>query len=306
MLDDLIYQTLCNIPELKSLLALYKNKVAIFQDKAPADDDQNWGSALYPRIVYVVNSKYSPNRNTSGMLLVNVLCNTDNTVKPEDFSDLVIGNLSELFFAQNGTITCSLWNRADSFKQPYMGNYEQPFTSITSGDEVAKVTCKTFAFDLIEFPQGLSTNPDPVEGLNKWTKKVLPQCTVIGQDSFDDTWQAGNLKPAIYWQTKEGSSEIKATYSVSWVKATLVGHVIASTQTTRHSLASELMNQLSLQGEVPLCDNSPMLITNVSYNANGNPVKDGQITISVTYGILRRDYAGVRLLNINKKVNSND
>jgi hypothetical protein len=305
VLDDVIYRTLCNIPDLKSLLAIYKSQPAIFQDSAPADDDQNWSSEKYPRIIYVINSKYSPERDTSGMLLVNILCSADNTVEPEDFSDIIIKNLSELFFNQDDAIVCALWNRTDSFKQAYMGNFEQPFTSITSGDAIAGVTCHTYAFDLIGFPQELSTNPDPIDGLNRWTKAEFPQCAVIGYDDFDSTWQAGDLKPAIYWRTKEGAAEVKATYSVSWVKATLVCHIFAGSQTAGHRLINALINQLSIQGEIPLSDNSPMLVTNVTYHANGNPAKDGQIAVSVTYGILRQNCTGAKLLNINKRVISN-
>jgi hypothetical protein len=299
VLEKLIYKKLCSISELTSALATYKEQPAIFYGMAPEEDAAGWSTAKYPRIVYFINSKYNAERSSSGLLLINLLCSAENTIMPDDFSDIIIGNLSELFFVGETTTTCSLWNRTDSFKQLYMGSFEQPYTSITSGTEESKIICRTHTFDLIEFPPEISTNPDPIVGLNEWMKVKFPQCSIIGQDILSETWKAQDSTPAIYWRTKAAISELKTTYSVAWVQATMVCHVISDSPVARRKWISEIVNRLSIEGEIALSDKSPMIITHLEYNANGNPIIDGQITVLGTYGILRRDFASIKLQNIN-------
>ena len=52
-------------------------------------------------------------------------------------------------------------------------------------------------------------------------------------------------------------------------------------------MAADIVNRMSIDGEIIMLDNSPMFIRKLQANYKSDYLKDGQITVSVHYGLLR-------------------
>lgn len=292
MLEDLIYKALTKTPEISDALVRYGGNPAVFLNLAAQDNAEGWnGKSQYPQIVYFVDQQYHPERKTSGVLQVDFLCDEDCSIVPEDMEDAIVGAMSELFLTEGSTTTCVLWNRSDSFEQPHRsGNSDEP-----------KIAGETHSFDLYQFPSQITTNPDPIFALNSWTKHVVPNCVLIGYDDLPDLWRATDQRPAVYWRTTGTLSAVRTSHAVAWVDVTLVGHVVADSPTERQKWIQAIVSQMSLDGEIPLADGSPMIIKRIAYSSAANPIRDGQITVTGTYGILRNQTAQLPLKKISIK-----
>ena len=52
--------------------------------------------------------------------------------------------------------------------------------------EGKEVWCKEMAFDILEYPEQFSTDPDPVLAVAAYIKKIFPETTVLGIDNVGD------------------------------------------------------------------------------------------------------------------------
>lgn len=72
-----------------------------------------------------------------------------------------------------------------------------------------------------------------------------------------------------------------------WITATLKGHVINPNVAKRKQVAEMVVRQLLLDNRAYMSDKSPMNFESVSVNDGYDPFKQGQIHLSVRYGILK-------------------
>jgi len=290
VLENIIYKVLTGSPQIADSVARYGKKPAIFFKMAAPDNDANWNNKhQYPQIVYFVDQQYHPERKAEGMLQIDFLCDEKCHIVPEDMGESIVKIISELFLTKGNTTTCILWNRSDSFDQPGTGQNAAGEYSISG---------ETHSFDLFQFPAQITTNPDPILALNMWTKKAFPMCVLIGYDNLPDIWRPTDQRPALYWRTTGTISAVKTSFAVAWVDVTIVGHVIAGSPSERQKWIRGIVNSMALSGEIALKDGSPMVIRRIAYASSANPIRDGQITITGRYGILRNQNVQPILRNI--------
>lgn len=287
MLDNLIYKTLTGHDQLAGMLAKYDGQPAIFYQQAPQDTDRKWDEINYPMIAYVSDNQYNPERKSAGTLMVDVFTTKNNDLGPEDISPTIVETLSELFLTGEGTTICIVWNRTDTFKQQIRDESEP------------EISGNTISFDILEFPPQISVNPDPVLALNQWLKTIAPQGVFIGYDSLPESLRPTDTNPAFYWRAAGAGSVVKNTYAVAWLEAQIVGHIFCPSPAERLKWIRAITDKLAIQGFVALSDGSPMIVNRIAYNPAANPLHEGQITITGTYGVLKDAVDAPKLNHIN-------
>lgn len=287
MLDSLIYKTLESSDKLAGMLAQYDGQSAIFYQQAPQDTDKKWGEIHYPMAVFSSDDRYNPERKSSGVLNIDVFCTDNNTVGPDDISPVIVDILSELFLTGEKTTICVVWNRTDTF------------TSKPADESNPVVTGNTVSLDILEFPLQVSTNPDPVLAINQWTKATARQSVVIGYDDLPESFRPTDTQPAVYWRTAGAGSIVKNTYAVAWMEAQIVGHIFCPSPAERLKWIRTITDKLAIQGFIRLSDGSPMIVNRISYNPAADPLHEGQITVTGTYGVLKDTVDAPKLNHIN-------
>ncbi len=151
-------------------------------------------------------------------------------------------------------------------------------------------------FEVVYFPTQVSLETDLVEVVNTWTKKYFGQATILGSDLVQDIWKPIIDNPAIYWRYKKLKMQ-RVDHGLSWVEGTLIGHVIAPTCSEKNKWIKAITEQIALQDEFSMSDNSPMFVQEISARNNHNALKKGQINLVVKYGILQKKENALKLKN---------
>lgn len=122
-------------------------------------------------------------------------------------------------------------------------------------------------------------DPDPIDGMVKWTNKRFDYQTNPKE------WLPSDIKPAVYWR----QAQVMSVESRNWggfINAQLRGHVISPSLEIRKQATEIIVRKLLTSGHTHLSDGSVMLFRGVTSNDGYNPFTDGQITLNVRYGIL--------------------
>lgn len=283
MIEPLILKALRRPRAITDLLTTFKGNPAVFYMQAPTDKDAGWATLQYPRADYTVDWTYNPERKAAGAVEINVWClNTGAMVPPEDIGEVIREELRDLFMTDDtGEVYALEWQRTDSFEA---GGQNEPLTIGV-----------TLRFDLLAFPVQATTDPDPVEGLNDWIKAAAPEAKVVGVDKLPELFRPMPDTPVIYARLGSDGSQMRNSYAVAWMDVQMPVHVFAPSTTARQLLCRQLCNALALDGECRLRDGSPMLIRSVAINASANPLRQGQLTVTGRYGVLRREQPGTLL-----------
>lgn len=292
MMEELIRKQLVGADPLQGALAKFQDQPAVFYREAPQDKDAGWkGKTQYPMLLFDCDDRYDPERKTSGTLLADILCTENTLLGPEDISPRVIDILSDLFLSQGDMTVCIVWNREDAFTQARSGR--------TDGRPV--ISGQTVTFDLLAFPAQSSINPDPIKAINEWTKDAAPGSILISHDSLPEAFRATDSTPAIYWRTASLSeSSAQSSYACAWMDVQLAGHIMLPSPTLRQQWIRTLTDRLSVEEKIKMPDGSPLLIRKIAANTAANPLTDGQISVSATFGVLRNQMKGIPLNNIIK------
>lgn len=64
-------------------------------------------------------------------------------------------------------------------------------------------------------------------------------------------------------------------------------HILCPESETRMKIAAAIANRMSLDGEIIMLDHSPMFINRLQANYKSDYLKEGQIFVTVHYGLLR-------------------
>lgn len=298
MIERLIYEQIKTDNQIKGLLAVYKQEPAFFYQKSPIDSDKGWLMPCYPRVDYNIDMMYDPERKMAGTLSINIWCTDDCPPVGDDDPDKAIEKrLIELiggtFYTGSDRATvCAIWNRSDAF------DYERN-TSMRKEGTTPEIFGITILFDLLEFPEQITTTPDPILGANSWIKQQFPQMVAIAHDDTPPIYKPTDENPAIYWRFIGADTGNKQTYAVTWYTGHFAAHVIAETVTERNKWTKAIIEQLQLWQEIILADSSPMFINRITVRNHADPLRDGQIELTGTYGVLdqhRKEEAGIRLM----------
>lgn len=125
------------------------------------------------------------------------------------------------------------------------------------------------------------TEPDPVEGMKRWTERVFPNLQTNPLH-----WKPTDDKPALYWRQASIQSVETMNWG-SWIVAKLHGHIISPDVSIRKQWTENVVRQLALDKRTSLSDKSKMMFLNVSADSGYDPFSVGQIQLEVRFGILR-------------------
>ena len=280
--------------QLGGMLAVFDGQPAFFYQKAPHDDTPGWGTPKYPRLDFNVDMRHDPERKTEGTMTFNIVCSREcPDIGGQDPDRAIEARLMELvsgtFYTGSDRATvCAEWERSDEFV------YESGEKSNNTPPEVYGLTV---TFSIMAFPEQITTTPDPIQGLNAWTKRHFPKMTAIAYDDMPPVWKPTDENPAIYWRFTGTSSTNRQSYSVAWYTGTFAAHVIAESVAERNKWTKAIIEWAQLEGEVILPDTSPMFINRIAVRHNADPLRDGQLELTGQYGVLRVEDAQIRLLH---------
>ncbi len=275
-LEDLIYNRLIQRTELTEKLARFEDVPAVFYQSPPGDQASGWkNKQQYPRLDFIVDLQANTERQTSGLMTLNIWCN-EAGIQPEEIEPEVQNALRDIFMQPaEQPPYCLRWVRSDNFELK---------SNTTKGSHVIGITA---LFDVLAFPNQETTDPDPVMAMNQFIREWEPEAVVIGADTLPDYFMANNMKPAFYFRLAALSLE-RETNTVVWMNASIAGHIFAPAAESRLKWLKYLVDTLSLKGEVTMLDTSPMFIRSIKADSAVDYLATGQLQLNVRFGILRR------------------
>lgn len=275
----MIEQALCEHLKSQSVLdpylATYNDALAIFNQEAPDDQDDLWNNGpQYGRIVFAVDLEGDPERTMGGQLAVDIMCHEEGT--PPEEIEPIIRSLIHGYFFSNGTFTVAAqWKNSSYFTQP--------------NDRV--LGC-TLTFELLGFPILTTSEPDVIARVNKWTSETFEKIHVINHDILPSkAWKPTDGDSAVYWRlvTDTPAGWIPDTFQTSWRIAHIKCHVFSADNATALEVSRnittymQIVKRIMKEGEAPLMVNRR---NNVDMAAD--PLRTGQVTAEVTYGVVVR------------------
>lgn len=285
-IEDLIYKRLSEAESLTKYLARYAGQPAIFTPEAPGDREAGWGRATqYPRAVFNFDMQADGERKSAGTLSVTLICRNDSEAVPELIEPAVKKALKDVLLKDdNGTLYAFAWARTEGFSMTEEKN------ELLIGSEIR--------FDIMEYPQQETTDPDPVVAMSRYIKELYPDSIVVGIDKMADETEASKEAPVFYCRLTE-IEKLEETNTVVWMNGKIAISLLCPDGTTRLKMAAAVLNSLSLDGEVTMLDDSPMFMERLTANLKSDYLKDGQIFATGRYGLLRYKAVGYPLRHPN-------
>lgn len=285
-LEDLIYKRLSEAESLTKYLTLYAGQPAIFTPEAPGDREAGWGRATqYPRAVFNFDMQADGERKSAGTLSVTLICRNDSEAVPELIEPAVKKALKDVLLKDdNGTLYAFAWARTEGFSMTEEKN------ELLIGSEIR--------FDIMEYPQQETTDPDPIMAMSRYIKELYPDSIVVGIDEMADETEASKETPVFYCRLTE-IEKLEETNTVVWMNGKIAISLLCPDGATRLKMAAAVLNSLSLDGEVTMLDDSPMFMERLTANLKSDYLKDGQIFVTGRYGLLRYKAVGYPLRHPN-------
>lgn len=275
-LEELIYNRLIERPTLTEKLTRFKGIPAVFYQSSPGDQAGGWAKdQQYPRIDFVVDLQANAERQTSGLMTLNIWC-SESGIQPEEIEPEAQSALRDMFMQPDEQPPyCLRWLRSDSFE---------------SKDRTEKglhVIGITVLLDVLAFPCQETTDPDPIMAMNQFIREWEPKAVIIGVDKLPDYYMAQEEEPAFYFRLVALNLE-RETNTMAWMDANIAGHIFAPTVDARLQWLKYLVDSLAIQGEVTMLDTSPMFVKNIKADSAADYMVRGQLQLNVRFGILRR------------------
>lgn len=272
MIEQALREHLISQAELASFLTTYSGQPAVFNQEAPSDKDELWGTGTkYGRIVFAEDIQGDPERTMGGTLVVDIQCTKEGAL-PEDIEPIIRKLINGYFFS-NGTFTVAAQFKNSSY-----------FTEPT--DQV--IGC-TVAFDLLAFPKLTTSEVDTIARLNEWTSKI-DNLHVINHDTLPAAaWKPQGKDTAVYWRVsqEQPAGWIPDTFQTIWRAAIIKGHVFSEDMATAIAATRSIQTKLYTDKRLLKKGESPIMVNrNNSANDGADPLRTGQITVEATYGII--------------------
>lgn len=270
-LKQLIYKRLTEQKELCGMLATYANQPAVFDTEAPDDGQDGWGGkSQYPRITTVLDMQANEERSSVGTLNITIYTERTSMVilridalAKECFRDLLIN-------PEDGGPYSFAWARTDPFLV-----------------EGTNVIGQEISFDIMEYSNQETTDPDPVVALSHYIKEMYPETTVLGVDRIGEFTDASR-NPTFYCRLvtmdKVNGNNMN---TVAWMDCRIAVHLLCPDKATNLKMISAVLHKLSTDERVILLDKSPMSITGVQLDRQADYLKQGQLVITGHFGVLK-------------------
>lgn len=273
-LEQLIYSRFANSKNLTKCLAVFKEHPAIFNPEPPDPILEEWrGGKQYPQVIYNFDMQANEERKSIGTLTVTLICQNTTDVMPETIEPEIKKCLRDVLIKpENSSPYAFAWARTDTF------SVQEKKNDLLIGSEIR--------FDILEYPDQQTTDPDPIMAANQYIKEIYPECLVIGLDRMNEIVEATRETPVAYCRLIAIEKD-RETNTVAWMDGKIAVHILCPDSDTRIKMATAIANQLSLDGEVIMLDGSPMFVKRLQVNYKSDYLKDGQIFVTVHYGLLR-------------------
>lgn len=262
-LSELIFKRLSADENLQTMLATYAGAPAIFDSEFPADQQEGWeGATQYPRICYRIDMQVNQERSSAGTLYVAMYTDKTSTII-EDIETAVKHCLQDVLMKPAGEAPfCVAWARTESY-----------------AIEGKEVWCKEMAFDILEYPEQFSTDPDPVLAVAAYIKKIFPETTVLGIDNVGDFVETSRT-PVFYCRL----ANIQHTTghcmnTISWFVGKIAVHLIYPGAGTRLKTLASINQKVAIDEEIIMLDDSPMTIQGLELNNKSDYLREGQLTM---------------------------
>lgn len=140
--------------------------------------------------------------------------------------------------------------------------------------EGKEVWCKEMAFDILEYPEQFSTDPDPVLAVAAYIKKIFPETTVLGIDNVGDFVETSRT-PVFYCRL----ANIQHTTghcmnTISWFVGKIAVHLIYPGAGTRLKTLASINQKVAIDEEIIMLDDSPMTIQGLELPASSGRPED--------------------------------
>lgn len=266
-INELIYMRLSSDEKIAGMLARYSEAPAIFCSEVPNDQQPEWQGAQYPRIVYKINMQANPERSSSGMLYISVYTMKDAALC-EEISSAVRSRLKDVLMNPSDSAPCcTAWARTESFEI-----------------EGSAILGKDMLFDILEFHDQTTMEPDPFTATADFVKKCVPDALIVGIDDMDDVYEPSDSRPALFIRIR-GINKDHESYSLIWMNCLMNIHIIAPTVEARNKWTRDIYTKIFRHGEIILRDGCPMLIQNIDSDNQADPLTKGQISMTGLFTI---------------------
>lgn len=267
-LSELIFKRLSSDEVLADKLATFSDLPAIFDTEFPNDQMPGWGDRQYPRISYHINLQANTERLSAGTIRIGAFALKDPSVTTE-LEEAIKKRLKDVLLqSDDGAPLCLAWARSE----PY----------IIQG---TAIHCTEMVFDLLEFNEQYTTDPDPAEALNNYLKEKIPDALIVGMDNIENMYEPSDECPAFFVRINTYKQD-HATYAVIWNDCDISIHIIAPSVEARNIWCRKLQTLISRTTRVTMSDDSPMIIRGVSANNRADYLTIGQIKVNTLYSML--------------------
>ena len=272
-LEELISSWFIANNDLAGSLARYAKRPAIFLQSAPADNQPGWDNAQYPRIVYTIDMRADTERKSAGRIVVDLYCDA-NGMLPEEIEPKIRECLKDLVLAPDDSSPyCFVWAISQAFE------LENTKDKRVIGSEII--------FDVLEYPEQITTDPDPVMAMNQFLKGTFPEALFLGLDGIPDHHAVATEQHPIIYVRAVTTETDHCSYALAWMNCRLAIHVIAPTTQARNKWVRCINNLIATESECIMSDGSPMRILSSSASSAYDYLITGQISLNAQYTMIR-------------------
>ncbi len=284
--NQLIYSRLAANATLVAILAKFDNQPAIFNTEFPIDQQPGWGGKVeYPRIDFKVDMMADPQRASSGLLRC-LIYTEKNPLIAEQIEAQVRGSLGDVLMKPSDKAPlCVAWSRTDAYQY-----------------EGSAVLVKEVDFDILEYPDQVTTDPDPILAISNYIKSLFGDSSIVlGIDSVGDFT---NTAETPVWYCRLGTIQQAPDQhgmlggSFTWFVCSISIHLICPDASMRLKMVAGLNQELSCEGEVIMDDDSPMDIQRAVMSNQADYLRSGQITLNCQFGCIKKIYKIHRLNHV--------
>ncbi|RGY95386.1 hypothetical protein [Clostridium sp. AM58-1XD] len=277
-------------PEIRTALAKYQGRPAVFDTVWPRDGDNGWAeNKAYPRIVLKFFSGRKGRPRMRAELYADITASgSAGTV------ETMISAMSErlsgvIIKAEDRGDTCISLTEAPPRE-----------TAAINSAAVEGIICCPTEFVVMEYPVQDTTDPDPVLALNRKLKEIYPEAVVLWYDVPEEVTDITGSASACYCRLRKAESEKNSSSAaVKWMKCKADISVFSCDRNTAAKMAASISDRLLEEEEIAMADGSPMFIKNVEFHPDRDGFRKSQIIVKAVYGLLRHPEKKHRLTGVN-------
>ncbi len=275
MIEQALYEHLKKQQELAEYLAVYDDNPAVFNQEAPADNDELWEyGKQYGRVVFSVDLQGDPERTMGGTLVVDISCKESEQL-PEEIEPVVRKLIHGYFFSSGTFAAAAQWKNSSYFTEP-------------TNDVIG---C-TVSFALLAFPVMTTDSPDVTSRINEWTASRFPLLHVINHDKLPAAaWKPEGNESAVYWRLVQDTPAgwIPDTCQTIWRTASLRCHIFSETNSIAATVARGITTRLYAEKRLLKDGETPIMVNRRnSVGLGEDPLRTGQVSVEATYAIVVR------------------